>query len=289
MTKPIKVQSIPKRQEYDETGRPDPDHDPTAINRSIRRLLHLFDQSAYVGYTATPFANIFIHEENETPFEGADLFPRSFIMSLPSPSNYVGPERVFGSRRDDDKSPGLPIIRTVTDHADSLALGERSGWMPPKHDKLHEPRYEGRDSVPPSLREAVLAFVLSIAARVARGQDTQHNSMLVHVTRFTLVQQQVAEQIRTLLAETKRRLRLGDGDSPHQLHHELRELWEADFAPTSKRVDQAIPDQCLPVQQWSEIQPHIGQAAQSISASVRSMAWQERFWTTSSTRRQAST
>ena len=253
-----------KRQEYDETGRPDPDHDPTAINRSIRRLLHLFDQSAYVGYTATPFANIFIHEKNETPSEGADLFPRSFIMSLPSPSNYVGPERVFGSRRDDDKSPGLPIIRTVTDHADSLALGERSGWMPPKHDKLHGPRYEGRDSVPPSLREAVLAFVLSNAARVARGQDTQHNSMLVHVTRFTLVQQQVAEQIRTLLAETKRRLRLGDGDSPHQLHHELRELWEADFAPTSKQVDQAIPDQCLPVQQWSEIQPHIGEAAQSI-------------------------
>ena len=144
-----------KGQEYDETGQPDPDHDPTAINKSIRRLLHLFDQSAYIGYTATPFANIFIHEGNRTPYEGTDLFPRSFILSLPSPSNYVGPERVFGSQRDNDQSPGLPIMRTVTDHADTLALDERSGWMPPKHDKFHEPRYEGRDSVPPSLREAV--------------------------------------------------------------------------------------------------------------------------------------
>ncbi len=253
-----------QRQEYDETGRPDPDHNPTAINKSIRRLLHLFDQSAYVGYTATPFANIFIHEGNKTPSEGADLFPRSFIVSLPSPSNYVGSERVFGSQRDDDNSQGLPIIRTVTDHADTLALGERSGWMPPKHNKSHEPRYEGRDSVPPSLRKAILAFVLSIAARVARGQGNEHNSMLVHVTRFTLVQRQVAEQIRTLLAETKRRLRFGDGDSPSQLQDELRRLWETDFAPTSKQVDQAVSDQRLLVQAWLEIQPHIGAAAKSI-------------------------
>ena len=254
-----------QQQEYDETGCADPNHNPTAINRSIRRLLHLFDQSAYVGYTATPFANIFIHEKNRTPTEGADLFPRSFILSLPSPSNYVGPRRVFGSRRDADESSGLPIIRTVTDHANSLALDERSGWMPPKHDKLHAPRHESGDSVPPSLREAVLAFVLSIAARVAGGQDTEHNSMLVHVTRFTLVQHQVAEQIRTLLADTKRRLRIGDGDSPRQLSHELQELWEADFVPTSQQVRQAVPDQCMPAQQWSDVQPHIAAASKSIS------------------------
>lgn len=254
-----------QRQEYDEAGRPEPDHDPTAINKSIRRLLHLFDQSAYVGYTATPFANIFIHERNETQSEGVDLFPRSFIVSLPSPSNYVGPEQVFGSQHVDDESLGLPIIRTVTDHADSLELGERSGWMPPKHDKSHQPKYEGRDAVPPSLREGVLAFLLSIAARVARDQSSEHNSMLVHVTRFTAVQQLVAEQIGLLLAETKRRLRLGDGDSPHQLQQELRELWDRDFAPTTKQVERAVPAQGLRVQRWSEIQPHIGAAARSIT------------------------
>ena len=41
----------------------DPDSvetDPTTINRLIRQFLSTFQKTAYVGYTATPFANIFI-------------------------------------------------------------------------------------------------------------------------------------------------------------------------------------------------------------------------------------
>ena len=59
----------------DEFGQPDLDHDPRRINSLIRQLLHLFDKSAYVGYTATPFANIFIHEASRTTREGEDLLP----------------------------------------------------------------------------------------------------------------------------------------------------------------------------------------------------------------------
>jgi len=43
--------SINTRQNPDET---------TAINQAIRDLLGLFRRSSYVGFTATPFANIFI-------------------------------------------------------------------------------------------------------------------------------------------------------------------------------------------------------------------------------------
>ncbi len=46
----------------DENGVPDENHQPTTINRLIRRILKAFTRSAYVGYTATPFANIFIHD-----------------------------------------------------------------------------------------------------------------------------------------------------------------------------------------------------------------------------------
>lgn len=53
-------------QVFDSEGRPDEEHQPTAINRLIRRILHSFACSAYVGYTATPFANIFIHERGAT-------------------------------------------------------------------------------------------------------------------------------------------------------------------------------------------------------------------------------
>ncbi len=80
----------------DEDGNPDLDHEPTAINSLIRQILHAFSRKAYVGYTATPFANIYIHEHGETAKEGPDLFPSAFITNLSAPSSYVGPSRVFG-------------------------------------------------------------------------------------------------------------------------------------------------------------------------------------------------
>ena len=99
----------------DENGKPDEEHEPTAINRLIRSILHSFSHAAYVGYTATPFANIFIHEQGRTREEGADLFPDSFIINLAAPSNYVGPAKVFGSRSENGRSGGLPLVRPVAD------------------------------------------------------------------------------------------------------------------------------------------------------------------------------
>jgi hypothetical protein len=80
----------------DDNGVPLDDYDVTAINGGIRKILDAFEKSAYVGYTATPFANIFIFPEGNTDEHGEDLFPRSFIINLPTPSNYIGPARVFG-------------------------------------------------------------------------------------------------------------------------------------------------------------------------------------------------
>lgn len=251
---------------FTDDGAPDPDHDPTVLNRRIRQLLHLFDQSAYVGYTATPFANIFIHEKARTEQEGEDLFPRSFIVSLPTPSNYVGPAEVFGYEdQDGNEVPGLPIIRLIDDHAASLGLKETNGWMPPRHKSPHRPRYNGLDEVPPSLRQAIRAFVLVCAARLARGHTTAHNSMLVHVTRFTAVQRIVTEQIQRELHQLKRRLRYGDGDSSFQLRVELRELWEMDFQKTTSSIQgRGLIPSDLPTA-WDEVEPFLEEAALSIS------------------------
>src|SRR5262249_55422035 len=150
---------------FTEDGRPDPDHNPTILNKRIRELLNIFDQSAYVGYTATPFANIFIHERAQTNRYGEDLFPRSFIISLPTPSDYVGPSVIFGGEDEDgDFHPGLPIIREIEDHAATLDLLEQHGWMPPRHKLDHVPRFEGETVLPPSLRTAIRCFILSTAA-----------------------------------------------------------------------------------------------------------------------------
>ncbi|CAA9325686.1 MAG: Endonuclease [uncultured Gemmatimonadetes bacterium] len=248
------------------TGTPDPDFDPAVLNGRIRELLHLFEQSAYIGYTATPFANIFIHEEAKTEDEGEDLFPRSFIVALPTPSNYVGPGRVFGYEPDEGPPvPGLPIVRLVKDHAATLDLDERQGWIPPKHTQNHVPQVEGEETLPESLTEAIRAFVLVCASRLARQQGSAHNSMLVHVTRFTEVQRQVTAQVKAELRQVQQRLRRGDGDSPYQIRKELQKLWESDFIPTTEQIVAQDPTQDLPIHTWDVIEPFLEQAAQSIS------------------------
>ncbi len=86
------------------------DKNPTAINGYIRDIITLFNRSAYVGYTATPFANIFIPQDDN------DLFPKDFIVNLPAPDNYIGPEKVFGiSTVPDENGELLPIVCPVTD------------------------------------------------------------------------------------------------------------------------------------------------------------------------------
>lgn len=213
-------------QAFDGDGNPDPDHQPTAINRLVRRLLHTFQRSAYVGYTATPFANIFIHEKGETPENGPDLFPAAFIVNLSAPSNYVGPVRIFGRETEDGRREGLPLIRTFFD---TSTEDERGGWMPPRHRNGHVPLFEGRP--PPSLEEAIDAFILACAARAVRGQGRQHASMLVHVTRFNTCQDHVHRQVEAVVRHRRQRLlrRIGSAD----VLARLRRLWESDHLPTS--------------------------------------------------------
>ena len=241
------------QQAFDEDGAPDLEHDPKAINSLIRQVLLSFEQSAFLGYTATPFANIFIHDKGRTTAEGEDLFPRSFIMNLPAPSNYDGPVRIFGLDPQDDDSAserGLPLVRQVTDHAASASLKERSGWIPPLHKNGHRPLFEGNEVVPPSLDEAIRAFLIVCAARAARARTTTaHNTMLVHVTRFTSVQTAVKRQVQEALKSAVRRLRRGDS----AILEQFKGLWERDFLPTTGAVRKGTGDEGLTDINWREI------------------------------------
>lgn len=239
------------------------DHDPTAINAGIRQILKRFDQSAYIGYTATPFANIFIHDEGRTKDEGEDLFPRSFIVNLPTPSNYDGPSRMFGiggEEGEENAVPPLPLIREVKDHAASLDDEEDEGWVPPKHKPDHNPVIEGPEELPGSLKEAIRAFALVVAARRARGHDGAHNSMLVHVTRYTSVQKQVSRQVKAELKDIQIRLRRGDP----RILGELGALWNDDFVPTSVKVRAIYPDVDAPDLPFSQLEQHLALAVEDI-------------------------
>lgn len=144
------------------------DSEATAINSKIRELLKLFRQNMYLGYTATPFANIFIDPSDYHEMIGDELFPRDFIISLDAPSNYVGSKRVFGDNSD------LNMVRELLDHED---------LFPSNHKKDYSPA-----AMPGSLEEAIRSFVLIRAIRILRDQEFKHNSMLINVSRFTEVQ-----------------------------------------------------------------------------------------------------
>lgn len=157
------------------------------INGQIRELLNLFDRSCYVGYTATPFANIFIDPESEDAMVGHDLFPRDFIVSLDAPSNYFGPTRVF---TDDVEI----VLRNIDDHADLL---------PTSHKIDHQVT-----ELPNSLKEAVRVFLLARAIRLARGHTKAHNSMLVNASRFIAVQRQIRNEIQSFIDRVSSSIRV---------------------------------------------------------------------------------
>ncbi|MCX7009910.1 MAG: hypothetical protein NTY53_22155, partial [Kiritimatiellaeota bacterium] len=263
-----------RQQEFDEDGKPDEDHDPTKTNRNIRLLLRSFEKVAYVGYTATPFANIYIHEKGSTRELGDDLFPRSFIINIPPPSNYMGPARIFGLREDEDAGleevAPLSIVRPVSDHADSDDVDETSGWMPPKLENRtgHTPRFQGQRIVPPSLREAIMAFLLATAVRKQRERGALFNSMLIHVVRFTKVQKEVATQVELALKDIHQRLRNGDGDRKPTILDEFEELWRRDFVPTTTSCSNIINGGQLVLPSWKAIHPTLENVASGIRIKI---------------------
>ena len=244
----------------DGEGRPDEEHQPTTINRLIRRILHSFSRSAYVGYTATPFANIFIHERGETKSEGPDIFPSAFIQNLAAPSNYAGPEKVFGKPSPDGRKGQLPLTREVDDFA---GKDGKSGWMPPKHKITHVPSWSADEALPPSLTEALDSFFLACAARKLRGQGSDHASMLIHVTRFIHVQTAVYQQVNDYVQSVRQRLTRRIGHE--QVLDRMERLWEVDFIPTTSSVRDSAVDETPGVDSaWSEVESALPDVLQDI-------------------------
>jgi len=212
--------------------------DPTAINNCIRQILNLFRQKVYIGYTATPFANIFIHHENQHSNLGRDLFPFAFIKTLGAPTNYFGPKEVFGLN--DSEEEGLPIYREIID-AGLKIKDFPDNFMPIRHHADYIPA-----SLPESLKQALKVFVISSAIRWYRGQENKHNTMLIHCTRYNAVQIALANLVDEEMTNLRNAILAGDAD----LLNEMQRLYDRDFMPTSMEMEETIPD-------WNDIIPFL--------------------------------
>ncbi|SEQ04661.1 Z1 domain-containing protein [Arthrobacter sp. OV608] len=238
----------------------DDEADPSKINGLIRQILDTFEQSAYVAYTATPFANIFIDPKAKHRSVGNDLFPEHFIIRLPEPSNYSGPIRFFGL--DEDTDVGLesvapiPTLRTVEDH---------EFWLPDGHKKIDVPDGE----LPESMKTAIQSFIISSAIKRLRPIKSKHSSMLIHVTRFKDVQEGVRLQVDDYVKELRDSVRHENGSDSGYLS-QLKQLYELDFVSTNStmlRQEESRSD-CMEMSPWYEVAGAISSVLNEVEVQV---------------------
>lgn len=169
---------------------------PTAINGQIRDLLSKFEKSSYVGFTATPFANIFIDPDSYDDMLEEDLFPKDYIYSLNAPSNYTGARNIFAESGDSS----YMLVEIDDDAMNSTSI---EFILPLKHKSTIQIR-----ELPDDLKMAIESFVLANTMEDLIGFSKNHRSMLINVSRFTAVQEQVSELVNEYLKNIQNACRL---------------------------------------------------------------------------------
>ena len=237
------------------------------INKLIRTLLNLFNQNTFIGYTATPYANLFISQEHKEELTtivknkeykiGEDLFPRDFIINIKAPTNYIGAAKIFGfeNPNGETKEP-LYIFRAIDD------------YDPPFFKTINKNNKEDLpDYLPKSLEKAIKSFILTCAIRRLRGHENKHNSMLVHVALLVKWIDRVAYLVNEKTKEYANAIRSEDAE----ILQELKDLYETDFVPTTDNVLENLDYKDIRIKQhsWEEVQGELKKAVSKID--VRSV------------------
>lgn len=202
------------------------------INPLLHDVMSKFPKVGYIGYTATPFANLLID-----PAAEEDFYPRDFVVNLPQPTGYHGTEVLFGRELLPGEDPeeldgGFDMIRTVPD--------DEVDELKPRTKK------EAADFAPGmthSLRRAVEWFWLATAARKVRGGGNPHSTMLVHTTTDTTVH----ERFKAPLLELRARTLHGLDTRDPELLERLRATWarETSKVPAEDLGETPVPFEAL--------------------------------------------
>ena len=209
--------------------------DPTTINKNIRKILKLFSKDSYVGFTATPYANIFIDPDSTQEMLGDDLFPRDFIYALEAPTNYIGASSIFP---EDGKYHYM-----IKDNSDC------EDYIPIKHKKDYVPK-----AMPLSLKKAIASFILANAIRDLRGYKTKHRTMMINVSVYVDVQKRIADQIDMYVREMQREIRnyymMGDLALQFATFAFLKDVYESYYSKCEfswEQIQKALWEAVAPV------------------------------------------
>jgi hypothetical protein len=218
----------------------------TAINRLIAQLLSELGRAQYVGYTATPFANVFVDPE-----DSEDIFPKDFIVSLQPPPGYMGGAAFHDLERDTSGDDGDEAEERTFAHSNEKAY-VRSLLAGPDDT-------EARNA---EMLAALDAYVLSGAIKLHRAAVLGYPKLFRHHT--MLVHESVKTAEHAVLADDIRRVWASAGyDLPMGLKR-LQELWNTDFRPVTEARAPEEPG----IAKFSELIPHIGHAVDRIQEGV---------------------
>lgn len=209
----------------------------TAINKLISELLTLLPRAQYLGYTATPYANVFA-----SPEDSADIFPKDFIISLEPPPSYMG------ARDFHDLVELAEGVEATAANRNEIAF-------------VRDLRGTTDEEIWLELQRALDSFVVAGAIKLWRAhRDTTlafpHHTMLVHSS----IRQQDHSELYDLILNVWAQSRFAE---PSGLHR-LRSVYDGDFVPTTNARDWG-PTGVLP-HSFDDLKPFVAEALEKITA-----------------------
>lgn len=215
------------------------EYDMTRINEAIRKIIRALPAVSYVGYTATPFANVFIHPFPHNKDELDDLYPEDFITALPRPKDYFGAKEVFGFDPDNadeegGNAAGRDMIRIIP--PDQVAQ------ITPRGTK---DRATFSPQVATELEQALIWFLITCALRRRRGQASSHMTMLIHTSPYVAQHVRMADAVRDWKETNAADLCTGSGE----IWQRLVDTWQAETTRVPLEgagEDELTPSDILP-------------------------------------------
>lgn len=274
------------------------------INGHIRAILGLFSKKSYLGYTATPFANV-IQDKNDVSdikwkisykergilkeksfSQVPNLYPDDFIVLLDVPTNYIGAKHLFETLIDTDIQK-IPLIVPVVDSYQSFPIKvyEENGEIYPvsqfdiedKEIKTRSPRKDDPfpQELPESLTDAIQCFVLSIALRLIRRPqmvnsklNNPHHTMLIHVSRFIMWQNKTKTLVKDYLTILESEILNDLPTSENSIYFRLEKTWNLYYASIVRNIRSYLPvgynDEFLLPATYQDIKPLLIDAVKGI-------------------------
>lgn len=159
-----------------------------AINEALAKIMDkdFLPKVAYVGYTATPYANL-LADANDVN----STYPKDFVVSLDKSQGYFGAHELFGMdvMEDEEEDSGSDIIRSIP-NSDIPAVA------PPKKQADIE---NWTPASTPTLEQSIDWFILASSARRARKQLNQWSSMMIHTSSNVLPHVKTVQMVKAYL------------------------------------------------------------------------------------------